>query len=64
MYPYNQFIHLRFPFQGASLYDDSVDALIVISILPSVTSHWAVLIMDMYLALSSSEMNSESSNSG
>ena len=32
--------------------------------LPSVTSHCAVLIIDVYFALCSSDTNSESSNSG
>ena len=49
---YSHFIHSRCPFEGATLYDDSVDTVIVISNLPSVTSHCLVLIIDIYFALS------------
>ena len=63
-YPYNLFICLRCPFHGATLYNDSVDMVIVILNPPSVMSHCAVLIIDIYFTLSSPEMNSKSSNSG
>ena len=64
IYLYNHFMHSRCPFQGVTLYNDSVDTTIVISNLQSVTSHCAVLIIDMYVTLSSSDTNSDSSNSG
>ena len=50
LYLYSFVICLRCPFQGATLYDDSVDMVIVMSNLPSVTSHCAVPIIDMYFA--------------
>ena len=46
-------------FMGSTLYDDSGDIMIAISNLPSVTSHCAVLIMDIYVAFLSSDTNSE-----
>ena len=56
-------MHSRCPFQGATLYDDSVERVEILK-KPSVTSHCAVLFIDIYFAFSSSEMNSELSNSG
>ena len=57
-------MHSRCPFQGATLYDDSVYTVMAISNLPSVTSHCAVLTIDIYFYFSSLDINSKLSNSG